>query len=329
MEHVRLGRTGLQVSQLCLGTMTFGLQSDEDTSFAIMDAAAEGGIDFFDTADAYPLGGDTETAGRTEEIIGRWMKGRRDGFVIATKCFGQMGPKPFDGGNSRKHIMAAVDASLRRLRTDYIDLYQLHSFDPLTPIDESLQALDDLVRMGKVRYVGCSNFLTYRLVRAVGRSETLGLARFDSVQPRYNLLFRQIEREMLPFCEEEGVGVISYNPLAGGLLSGKHAAGAPTEGTRFTLGTASGNYQNRYWHDREFSTVERIRAVADEAGLSMVTLSMAWVMGRQAITAPIIGASRPEQLQASLAATDVTLEADVIAELDEITDDYRMGDAAR
>ena len=330
MEHVRLGRTGLQVSELCLGTMTFGLQCDEPTSAAILNKADEGGVDFLDTADAYPLGGDLESVGRTEEIIGRWLKGKRDRFIVATKCFGQMGPAPFDGGNSRKHIVSAVDASLRRLQTDYIDLYQLHSFDPLTPIDESLGALDDLVRQGKVRYIGCSNFLTYRLVRAVGRSETLGLARFDSVQPRYNLLFRQIEREMLPFCEEEGVGVIPYNPLAGGLLSGKHARSAPpTKGTRFTLGKASQTYQDRYWHDHEFDTVDELQKVADEVGLPMVTMSVAWVLAQPAVTAPIIGASRPDQLDASLAAAEATLDPDLLVRLDELTRSYRMGDAAR
>jgi aryl-alcohol dehydrogenase-like predicted oxidoreductase len=219
MEHARLGRTGLQVSRLCLGTMTFGLQCDEETAVAILDRAAEGGIDFLDTSDAYPLGGDLSTRGVTEEIVGRWLHGKRDRFIVATKCFAPTGPAPFDGGNSRKHILAAVDASLRRLQTDYIDLYQLHGYDQATPIDETLGALDDLLRQGKVRYTGCSNFLTYQLVRAIGRSETLRLARFDSVQPRYNLLFRQIEREMLPFCREDGVGVIPYNPIAGGLLS--------------------------------------------------------------------------------------------------------------
>ena len=310
--------------------MTFGLQCDEPTSAAILNKADEGGVDFLDTADAYPLGGDLESVGRTEEIIGRWLKGKRDRFIVATKCFGQMGPAPFDGGNSRKHIMSAVDASLRRLQTDYIDLYQLHSFDPLTPIDESLGALDDLVRQGKVRYIGCSNFLTYRLVRAVGRSETLGLARFDSVQPRYNLLFRQIEREMLPFCEEEGVGVIPYNPLAGGLLSGKHARSAPpTKGTRFTLGKASQTYQDRYWHDHEFDTVDELQKVADEVGLPMVTMSVAWVLAQPAVTAPIIGASRPDQLDASLAAAEATLDPDLLVRLDELTRSYRMGDAAR
>jgi 1-deoxyxylulose-5-phosphate synthase len=330
MDHTRLGRTGLQVSRLCLGTMTFGLQCDEDTSIAILDRAGEGGIDFIDTSDVYPLGGGLETQGRTEEILGRWLVGKRDRFVVATKCFGRTGPAPFDQGNSRKHILSAVDASLRRLQTDYIDLYQLHGYDLVTPIDETLGALDDLVRQGKVRYVGCSNFLTYQLVRAIGRSETLGLARFDSVQPRYNLLFRQIEREMLPFCGEDGVGVIPYNPLAGGLLSGKYSrAEGPTSGSRFTLGTAARNYQERYWHDREFDTVEKLSPLADEAGVSLVTLAVGWVLANPAITAPIIGASRPDQLDASLAATTFTIDETLKQQLDEITHDYRMGDAPR
>ena len=330
MEHTRLGRTGLQVSRLCLGTMTFGLQCDEAASAAILDHAAEGGIDFLDTSDAYPLGGDLSTRGVTEEILGGWLRGRRDRFILATKCFAPTGPAPFDGGNSRKHIMSAVEASLRRLQTDYIDLYQLHGYDPQTPIDETLGALDDLVHQGKVRYTGCSNFLTYQLVRAVGRTETLGLARLDSVQPRYNLLFRQIEREMLPYCAEEGIGVIPYNPIAGGLLSGKHVRSAPPpEGSRFTLGTAARNYQDRYWHDREFDTVEELRGLAEQAGVSLVTLAVAWVLAGQAVTAPIIGASRPEQLDDSLAAAEYQLDPELKAQLDKITHDYRMGDAPR
>src|SRR5580693_1597843 len=330
MDHARLGRTGLQVSRLCLGTMTFGLQSEESTAVAILDRAAEGGIDFLDTSDAYPLGGDLSTRGITEEILGRWLRGKRDCFIVATKCFAPTGPAPFDAGNSRKHILAAVDASLRRLQTDYIDLYQLHGYDRATPIDETLGALDDLVHSGKVRYTGCSNFLTYQLVRAIGRSETLRLARFDSVQPRYNLLFRQIEREMLPFCGEEGVGVITYNPIAGGLLSGKHRRGEPpAEGSRFTLGNAGRMYQGRYWHDGEFDTVDQLRAVAEEAGVSLVTLSVAWVLANETITAPIIGASHPDQLAASLEAVEFVLEADVKSRLDDLTHEYRMGDAPR
>jgi aryl-alcohol dehydrogenase (NADP+) len=330
MEHTRLGRTGLQVSRLCLGTMTFGLQCDEPTSVAIMDHAAESGIDFLDTSDAYPLGGDLSTRGDTEEIVGRWLHGRRDRFIVATKCFAPQGPAPFDAGNSRKHIMSAVDASLRRLQTDYIDLYQLHGYDNATPIDETLGALDDLVHSGKVRYVGVSNFLTYQLVRAVGRTETLGLTRVDSVQPRYNLLFRQIEREMLPYCGEEGIGVIPYNPIAGGLLSGKHQrTSPPPEGSRFTLGNAAQNYQDRYWHDREFDTVEELSQLAKQAGVDLVTLSVAWVLAHPAVTSPIIGASRPDQLDASLAALDYQIDTDLKRELDERTHDYRMGDAPR
>src|SRR6201998_1261283 len=274
MEHRRLGRTGLQVSKLCLGTMTFGLQCDEQTSVAILDRAADGGIDFLDTFDAYPLGGDLGTRGATEEILGRWLAGKRDRFIVATKCFVPTGPAPFDAGNSRKHILSAVEASLRRLGTDYIALYQLAGYDYQTPIDETLGALDDLVRQGKVRYLGCSNFLTYQLVRAVGRTETLQLARLDCVQPRYNLLFRQIEREMLPYCAEDGIGVIPYNPIAGGLLSGKHTRASEPAG-RFTLGTAGAMYQDRYWHEREFDTVEALSRLADPAGVSLGTLSVA------------------------------------------------------
>ena len=310
--------------------MTFGLQCDEPTSVAILNRAAEGGVDFIDTSDAYPLGGTLSTIGVTEEILGRWLLGQRDKFIVATKCFVPTSPAPFDAGNSRKHIMSAVEASLRRLQTDYIDVYQLHGYDPQTPIDETLGALDDLVHQGKVRYVGCSNFLTYQLVRAIGRSETLGLTRLDSVQPRYNLLFRQIEREMLPFCGEDRVGVIPYNPIAGGLLSGRHSrATSPPEGSRFTLGTAARAYQERYWHDREFDTVEQLRGLAAEAGMSLVTMAVAWVLANKVITAPIIGASRPEQLDDSLAAVAVTLDQDLKRQLDDITYEYRMGDAPR
>jgi 1-deoxyxylulose-5-phosphate synthase len=310
--------------------MTFGLQCDEPTAVAILDRAAEGGIDFLDSSDAYPLGGELSTRGLTEEILGRWLLGKRDRFIVATKCFAPTGPAPFDAGNSRKHIMSAVEASLRRLQTDYIDVYQLHGYDRQTPIDETLSALDDLVHQGKVRYVGCSNFLTYQLVRAVGRTETLGLARLDSVQPRYNLLFRQIERDMLPYCAEEGIGVIPYNPMAGGMLSGKHIrTSPPPAGTRFTLGWAGPAYQERYWHDREFDTVEALGELAEQAGVNLVTLSVAWVLANKAITAPIIGASNPGQLDASLAAVDYVLPDDLRQKLDDCTYEYRLGDSPR
>jgi len=330
MQHVRLGRTGLQVSRICLGTMTFGLQVDEPASRAILDHAAESGVTFIDTADAYPLGGGLDTAGRTEEIVGRWLSAKRDEFVVATKCFAPMGRQPWQMGNSRRHIMDAVDASLRRLQTDYIDLYQLHFDDPGVPIDESLGALDDLVHAGKVRYIGCSNFLAYRLALALGRSELRGIARFDSVQPRYNLLFREFERELFPLCIEQGVGVIPYNPIAGGMLSGKHdRAKPPEEGTRFTLGNAARTYQDRYWHDNVFDTVDELVKIASDAGMPLPTLAVAWTLQHPAITSPIVGASRPEQLDATLAAVDAKLDADLVARLNEVTAPYRRGDAPR
>jgi 1-deoxyxylulose-5-phosphate synthase len=330
MRHVRLGRTGLQVSRLCLGTMTFGLQCDEPRSLAILDRAAAGGITFLDAADVYPLGGSLETVGRTEEILGRWLEGRRHDVVIATKCSGAMSSKPWDRGASRKHILDAVEGSLRRLRTDYVDLYQIHHPDPQTPMEETLRALDDVVRAGKARYVGCSNYHAYQVARALGRSEALGLARFDSVQPRYNLLFRQIERELLPLCGEEGIGVIPYNPLAGGFLSGKHRRDVgPTAGTRFTLGSAAGRYQERYWHEREFATVEALRPLAAAAGMSMAQMAVAWVLAHPAITSAIVGASRPDQLDDVLAAVDKELAGDLKVVLDELTLEYRSGDDSR
>jgi aryl-alcohol dehydrogenase-like predicted oxidoreductase len=330
MKYTRLGRTGLQVSRLCLGTMTFGLQCDQKTSIAIMDKAFDGGVTFFDTADVYPLGGTGESVGRTEEFVGGWLKGRRDRIILATKCFGRNGPARWDQGNSRKHILDAVEGSLRRLGTDYIDLYQLHGPDSETPIDETLRALEDVVRSGKVRYVGCSNFMAYQVARAIGRSEAMGVVRFDSVQPRYNMLFREIERELLPLCAEEGIGVIPYNPIAGGLLSGKHNREAgPEEGSRFTLGTAAERYQDRYWHEGMFETVEQLRPIAQEAGMALPQMAVGWVMANPAITAPIIGASRPEQLDDTMKAAETPMDADLKKRLDDLTANYRKGDAAR
>jgi len=334
LPTTRLGRTGLTVSRLALGTMTFGLQTDEAVSFKILDKAAGAGINFLDTADVYPVGGTLETIGGTEEIIGRWLKSKgasgRSSFILATKAVGKVGPNAWDQGASRKHLLDAVDASLRRLQTDYVDLYQLHGDDRQTPLEESLEALDVIVRSGRARYVGVSNFLAYRLARALGKSDLHRLTRFISVQPRYSLLFREIERELLPLSEEEGLAVIPYNPLAGGLLTGKYKAGAqPETGTRFTLGTAGGMYQNRYWNERSFRTVGQLQAVADEAGVPMATLALAWVMAEPRITAPLLGASRPEQLDATIAGASYVLEPALKAKLDEITAEYRKGDAPR
>jgi aryl-alcohol dehydrogenase-like predicted oxidoreductase len=311
--------------------MTFGLQSDEQTSVAILDRAAEGGIHFLDLADVYPLGGDLSTVGRTEEIVGRWLAGKRSRFIVATKAVGKVGPSEWDEGASRKHLLDAIDASLRRLNTDYVDLYQLHMDDRDTPLDETLEALDVIVRHGKARYIGVSNFLAYRLARALGRADVLRTARFVSVQPRYNLLFRQIERELLPLATEEGLAVIPYNPLAGGLLTGKHKHGAaPSEG-RFTatVGKAGEMYQERYWHEREFQTIEKLREIVAPTGRSLASTSLAWVLENPAVTSAIIGASRPEQLDDTLAAVDQPLDPDIEAKLDDATVEYRWGDASR
>jgi aryl-alcohol dehydrogenase-like predicted oxidoreductase len=332
MPTTRLGRSGLIVSRQALGTMTFGLQTDEAGSHAILDKALAGGINFIDTADVYPLGGTLETAGRTEEIIGRWLRRghRRSRVVLATKAVGRMGPDPWDQGASRKHLLEAIDASLVRLQTDHVDLYQLHHDDRTTPLDESLEALDTIVRSGRARYVGVSNFLSYRLARALGRADLKRLQRPVSVQPRYSLLFREIERELLPLAEEEGIGVIPYNPLAGGLLTGKHRAGdTPPANTRFTLGSAGNMYQERYWNERSFATVAQLQALAAEAGVPLATLAVAWVMAHPQVTAAILGASRPEQLDATLAAAELVLDPALKARLDELTADYRKGDAPR
>jgi aryl-alcohol dehydrogenase-like predicted oxidoreductase len=329
MQNTKLGSTGLTVSRLCLGTMTFGFQIDEAVSKSILDRSTDGGVTFIDTADVYPSGGDTGTAGRTEEIVGRWLKGKRDNFILATKAFGKMGPHAWNGGSSRKHLLDAIDASLKRLGTDYVDLYQLHFDDPDTPLDETLQALDVIVRSGKARYIGVSNFFAYRLAKALGRSDLRNLTRFISVQPRYNLVFRQIERELLPLAAEEKLAVITYNPLAGGLLTGKHKRDKLEPNTRFTLGNAAQNYQNRYWHEREFASVEALNGVARDAGLPLTTLSVAWVLANPVITSAIIGASRPGQLDDVLAAAEVQLDPALKSRLDEISVEYRRGDAAR
>ena len=325
MQFARLGRTGLKVSRICLGTMTFGVQCDEAQSRAILDHAAERGVSFIDTADGYPLLGNAQTVGMTEEILGRWLAGKRQNFIVATKCFATMGPNPWDRGTSRRHILDAVDNSLRRLKTDWIDLYQLHNYDPEVPLDETLEAMDALVKAGKVRYIGCSNWPAFRLARAVGRSETNHWARFDSVQPRYSLLFRQWERDLFPLCEEEGIGIICFSPLAGGLLTGKYQSDQPpAPDTRFGLHQFS---NAMYWHPAEFDSIEALKSVAREIDVSLPTLAIAWTLSRPAITAPIVGASKPEQLDDSLAAVDVTLPQDVLSRLDEITREHRRGDA--
>jgi aryl-alcohol dehydrogenase-like predicted oxidoreductase len=307
----RMGQTGLKVSALCLGTMTFGHQCDEPTSVAILDRAAEGGVTFLDCADVYPVPPSIETAGRSEEILGRWLQGKRDRFVLATKCRMRVGPGLNDEGLSRRHILHAAENSLRRLRTDYIDLYQTHSPDPETSDEETLRALDDLVRQGKVRYLGCSNYPAWQVAWDLGISARLNLARFDCVQPRYNLLYRQIEEELLPLSQQQGLGVIAYNPLAGGFLSGKYRTLEQVpEGTRFALGKTGELYRQRYWQRAQWQAVEELRQHFEPRGKSLVTVAIAWVLSQPGITAAIVGASRPEQLDASLQAIHCALDAE-------------------
>jgi aryl-alcohol dehydrogenase-like predicted oxidoreductase len=321
MEKRRLGRHGLEVPALCLGTMTFGLQVAEHGSKEILDTAYAAGLNFLDTSDAYPLGGTRETIGDTEAILGRWMKerGNRDDMLIATKCFAPTRGGPNNWGLSRQHIMESIDNSLRRLGTDYVDLYQSHGFDPFTPIEETLRAFEDLVSAGKVRYIGCSNYPAWRLGQALRAADHLGISGYASVQPRYNMLYRDIETELLPLCVDTGTGVLVYNPLAGGFLSGKYKPGQnPEEGTRFTLGTAADRYQARYWHDSQFEAVERLKTVVAAKGLNMVSVSVAWVLSQPGISSAIIGASRPDQLQANIDALELQLDDELIEACDEL-----------
>ena len=314
MDYVNLGRTGLEVSRICLGCLTFGGQADEEESRRIVDTAWDAGINFFDTANVY-----TETL--SETYLGNALKGRRDRAVIATKVRGRMGSGVNDVGLSRKHIMDAVDASLMRLQTDYIDLYQVHSWDADTPLEETLRALDDLVRLGKVRYIGCSNFAGWHLTKSLWISDLKGLARFQTAQPRYNLLFRGIEEELLPVCLSQDVGVIPYNPIAAGLLTGKHKRGQPpVPGTRFDLREV---YRDIYWYERNFEAVEKLEAIAGKYGHTLLELALSWVLVNPAITSAIVGASSAEQLQQSISAAEVTLEPEEIAACDPVWDDLK------
>ncbi len=307
MNYRRLGRTGLRVSELCLGTMQFGWTADEATSFAVMDAFAEAGGNFIDTADIYSRWAEGNPGGVSEQIIGRWMKARcnRGQIVLATKARGRMWDGPNGEGLSRGHLIRACEDSLRRLDTNYIDLYQTHFFDPETPIDETLRALDDLVRAGKVRYVGASNYPAWRFAKALWASDKLGLARYDSLQPHYSLAHRaEFERELKPLCEEEGVGVIPYSPLAGGFLTGKYRRDSVPTSAR-----AEG-IQRRYFNDRGFAILDALDQIAAARGLAVAQVALAWLLTQPVITAPIIGANSVAQLSESLAAAGVRLSAE-------------------
>lgn len=313
MEYRRFGRTGLRVSQLGLGCggfggigsepSLFGQGEDERTAFAIMDRALELGITYFDTANSY--GG-----GRSEEMIGRWLRARgtRDQVVLSTKVFNRMGPGPNDGGLSRRHVLRAVEDSLRRLQTDWIDLYVTHEPDPETPLDETLRALDDLVHQGKVRYVGSSNIECWRLARALWISDRLGLARYEGVQNEYNLLNAGIEAEVLPLAADQGLAVTPFSPMAGGFLTGKYGPDREfPEGSRMTL--RPGPYQGLVT-PATFRAVDALRAEAADRGVSMGALALAWVHRHPQVTAALIGPRSLEQFAPAVESLQVALNAD-------------------
>lgn len=313
IEYRRLGRTGLKVSPLCLGSMQFGWTADEGTSFAVMDAFAEAGGNFIDTADIYSRWVEGNEGGESETVIGRWLrsKGNRRQMIIATKVRGQMGPGPNDEGLSRRHILDACEASLRRLQTDTIDLYQAHYFDADAPIDESLEALDRLVQQGKVRYIGCSNYPAWRLMEALWTSDKHGLVRYDSFQPHYNLVHRaEFEQELADVCRTFGIGIIPYSPLAGGFLTGKYSSERPTDSVR------SASVRQRYFNEAGWRVLKAAEAVAAELGATPAAVSLAWLLAQPGVTAPIIGANSVEQLKGSLNALKVELTTDQMEALE-------------
>ncbi len=315
MNYRFMGKTGLRVTELCLGAMTFGREADEDTSFRILDRFVEAGGNFIDTADVY-------TRGASEEIVGRWLKGKsRDSLVIATKVRFPMGEGPNEVGLSRKHILAGVEASLRRLGTDYIDLYQVHRYDRATPLEETLSTLDNLVRSGKVRYVGASNFSGWQLQKAIDLCRTNGWEPFTCLQPQYNLLCRSTEWELLPLCQNEGLGVIPWSPLRGGWLSGKFRRGmtAPLAGSRIEKAEQEGWSESwsRYNNEFTWGVIDALLAVAGQAGKSPAQVAINWLLQQPAVTAPIIGARNMEQLEDNLAAAGWSLTAEQMTRLDE------------
>ena len=309
MEYRLLGRTGVKVSPLCFGVMSFGGDADEQTSAAMYRLCREHGINFFDTANVY-------SRGRSEEILGRLIADERDEIVLTSKVNGSMGADVNQRGLSRRHIVQAVEASLKRLGTDRLDLYFVHSYDADTPIDETLGALDDLVRQGKVLYPAVSNWAAWQIAKALGVSARSGLARFECIQPMYNLVKRQAEVEILPLAQAEDMGVISYSPLGGGLLTGKYGVGKRPESGRI-IETA--NYSKRYSPEEYYQVADRFTDHARGVGAHPVTLAVAWVKGHPGITAPIIGARSPEQLQPSLDALDLPLDSAAYAAIADLS----------
>lgn len=317
MKYRQMGKTGLRVSELCLGAMTFGRETTEPDSFKILDHFVEVGGNFIDTADVY-------STGVSEEILGRWLKGKnRADFVIATKVRFSMGSGPNDFGLSRKHILDGIEKSLRRLGTDYIDIYQIHKWDWQTPIAETLSALNSLVQAGKVRYLGASNVAGYQLQKSIDLSRANEWEPFTCLQPLYNLLDRSIEWELLPVCREEGVGVIPWSPLRGGWLSGKYRRGmsAPPDETRVSEAEKkqwSESWSN-YANERTWHVIDELLAVAEETGKTAAQVALNWVLNRPGITAPIIGVRTLAHLEDNIGATGWALSSEQMQRLDQVS----------
>lgn len=316
MEYVRFGNTGMKVSKLCLGTMTYGKPTErwpwalnEEQSRPFIQKALELGINFFDTADVY-------SAGASEEVVGRALKdfAKRDEVVLATKVFNPMGPGQNDQGLSRKHIMSAIDASLKRLGTDYVDLYQIHRWDYETPIEETMEALHDIVKAGKARYIGASSMYSWQFAQAQYTAELNSWTRFVSMQPHYNLVYREEEREMIPFCVDQKIAVIPWSPLARGLLTGKRSK----ERNETERAKTDAFGKKLYSAEGDFAIVDRLTEVADEKGLPNAQVALAWLLSKSAVTAPIIGASKPGHLEDAGAALSVQLSTEDIQRLEEL-----------
>lgn len=334
MNKNRLGKSGIVVSDICMGTMTFGCQSDENESFRIMDMAYDAGVDFFDTAEMYPVPPDAKYVGVTEEIVGRWLKTKdRDSIILASKVAGPghgwIVP-PLRGGKTaldRHHIMRAVEGSLKRLDTDYIDLYQTHWPDPDFPYEETMLALDELVQSGKVRVLGCSNETSWGLTKSLWAADAQGTARYETIQNNFSLNNRRFEDELAQACRQEKVSLIPYSPLAGGMLSGKYNDGAQPEGARFTFYLQGEKRQQamarRFVNERAEQSTKRFQAIAEEAGMSVVTLAIAWSKQHDFVASTIVGATTAEQMPDILAAADVTLSAEVLAKINKVSREIR------
>jgi aryl-alcohol dehydrogenase (NADP+) len=322
MDYINLGRSGLKVSRLCLGMMTYGTPKwrewvlPEDVGRPFIQRALELGINFFDTADMY-------SRGLSEEILGRALKDftRRDEVVIATKVFYPMNDKPNQGGLSRKHIMDAIDASLRRLQVDYVDLYQIHRWDNETPIEETLEALHDVVKSGKARYIGASSMYAWQFAKSLYLADIHGWTRFVSMQDHYNLVYREEEREMLPLCRAEGIGVIPWSPLARGFLTGSRSRGGGGETTR---ARTDGFAAEMYYQDADFTVADRALDLAQQRGVSAAQIALAWLLHQPGVTAPIIGASKMVQLEEAVAALEIKLSTEERALLEEPYQPHRV-----